>query len=339
MYDYIITTHLPSFYKINLYNELSKKMKIFVVFIAKQSEERTKDFIEFNCDFNYAILNTVNIENRNIFQSTLKLEKLIRNLNYKKIIIGGWDLAEFRMLMLRGNKKKNMLVLESTIFESKINGIKGLIKKMLLSRINTVFASGDLHRELLNGLNYKGRIKITKGVGIINKPEYELERKEYTKKFLYLGRLSSEKNLEMLIQVFNSLPDYQLSIIGKGSLLDQLQAISEKNISFLNHIDNKKLPEVFHNHNVLILPSISEPWGLVVEEALYFSLPIIISKNCGAVELVENGLNGFIVDPYSFDNIKNTILQIDSKMYKNLLEGTKQFSIEEKDREQLDAYM
>lgn len=47
MYDYLIVTHIPAFYKINLYNELSKKLKIFVVFIASNTDEKRAD------DFRY----------------------------------------------------------------------------------------------------------------------------------------------------------------------------------------------------------------------------------------------------------------------------------------------
>jgi glycosyltransferase involved in cell wall biosynthesis len=48
-----------------------------------------------------------------------------------------------------------------------------------------------------------------------------------------------------------------------------------------------------------VLPSTSEPWGLVVNEAMSASLPVIVSSHCGCVEdLVEDGVNGFVFDPH-----------------------------------------
>ena len=57
MYNYIIVTHIPNFYKVNLYNELSKNLKILVLFTARStSEKRSDDFItldksEFEYDY------------------------------------------------------------------------------------------------------------------------------------------------------------------------------------------------------------------------------------------------------------------------------------------------
>ena len=46
MYEYIIVTHIPAFYKVNLYNELAKKMNILVIFVASDTNEnRSDDFI------------------------------------------------------------------------------------------------------------------------------------------------------------------------------------------------------------------------------------------------------------------------------------------------------
>ena len=99
-------------------------------------------------------------------------------------------------------------------------------------------------------LGYSGDIKITKGVGIINKPGFNKEAKKYHKKILYLGRLSAIKNLERLVQVFNRLEDCSLTIIGVGEQKEYLQKISNKNIMFKPDIENKKLKEEFLSHDV-----------------------------------------------------------------------------------------
>jgi len=340
MYDYVIVTHLPAFYKVNLYNELAKKLNIFVVFIAEETNEtRATDFVTLhNAHFEYTVLSLVPFQTRDKFSSLLQLCSIIRQTDYKKILLSGWDLPEFWLAALMSPNQKNCLALESTVLESNATGIKGLIKKIFLAFINTVFASGELHVELLEALNFKKNIRVTKGVGIINKPILSIQHKTYQKKFLYVGRLSMVKNLEMLINVFNLLPEHQLTIIGDGEEKKYLESIANGNVTFLGSIENEKLKEEYNKNDIFILPSESEPWGLVVEEALYFGLPVIVSKHCGACELIEDGKNGFIISPNDHEQIKLIIENIETSTFNELLVGVKQFSITSKDETQVSAY-
>jgi len=340
MYDYVIVTHIPAFYKVNLYNELAKKFKILVIFIASNTyEKRADDFITLeNAKFEYKVLFNGNFQDRNILYNIFKLRAILRVINYKKILVSGWDLKEFWYLIFVNSKSKNCLALESTILESNTKGLKGLIKKIFLNRISTVFASGKLHVELLEELKYKGNIKITKGVGIINKPNFVYRNKIYKKRFLFVGRLTKVKNIEMLIKVFNELEGYTLTIVGIGEEEVYLKNIAKENIVFLGSIKNKDIKYKFEENDIFILPSVSEPWGLVVEEALYFGLPVMISENCGARELIIDGVNGYVFNPNDKKSIKDMILKIDKRIYDNLLDGVKKFSINKKDGMQVDSY-
>lgn len=340
MYDYIIITHIPAFYKVNLYNELAKRLNILVVFIASNTaEKRSDDFITLEkVKFEHKVLFDGNFQERNIKDNIKKLKEILKSIQYKKLLVSGWDLKEFWYLVMTNFKSKNCLVLESTINESRVNGIRGIIKKIFLSRISTVFASGILHRKLLEVLRYKGQINITKGVGIINKVEFSKQQREYKKRFLFVGRLSQEKNIELLVEIFNNSEDYTLTIIGTGPLEEKLKMKSKSNITFIGHIDNKNLKKYFLTNDIFILPSIAEPWGLVVEEALYFGMPIIVSKNCGASELIKDGINGYVISIENSKNIKDKILKIDGLLYQKLLYGINQFSVDEKDEIQIKSF-
>ena len=340
MYDYIVITHLPSFYKVNLYNELSKPLKIFVVFIATDTDEkRAEDFSNIdNVLFDYEIINKGVFQTRNKLSSIVKIKKILHSLDYKKVVVSGWDLIEFWAIILTTPKEKNCLALESTIFDSQTKSIKGVIKRIFLSRIATVFASGKAHVALLNHLNYKGVYRITKGVGIINKTDFEPTQNSYQKKFLYVGRLVKEKNLNTLIKIFNELPNYTLTVIGNGSEKSALERFAKENIKFLGSINNHEIQTEYLANNMVILLSQHETWGLVVEEALYFGRPVIISKYAGACDLIDDGVNGYIVDPLDENSIKETILSIDNDVYTTLLDGVSQFSLEGKDVEQVEQY-
>ncbi len=340
MYDYVIVTHIPAFYKVNLYNELAKKLKILVVFIASNTnEKRADDFITLEkASFEYEVLFDGNFQDRDVFKNIKKLKAMLNDSQYKKILVSGWDLKEFWYIIFTNSKNKNCLALESTINESRVDGIRGFIKKIFLSRISTTFASGKLHQELLDALNFKGEVKITKGVGIINKPNFDPIKKEYKKRFLFIGRLSSEKNIDLLVDVFNKIPEHTLTVIGTGPLEQELKNKANSNITFIGQVNNTQLQDYFSKNDIFILPSSSEPWGLVVEEALYFELPVIVSKNCGASELIENGVNGYLFDSSGIKELKKIILDIDELSYQKLREGVNEFSTNEKDFVQVGVY-
>ncbi len=343
MYDYVFITHLPAFYKVNLYNSLARTMKVYVIFIAeKTAETRSSDFSNLgnNISFDYEFLSMGSFQKRSKIQSIFKLSRLLRELTYKRIVVGGWDLPEFWYIIFTQQRAKNSLALESTITESATTKVKSLIKKVFLSRIGRVFASGKLQIQLLKQLSYDREIILTNGVGIINKPKSIgiSKPKVYAKRFLFIGRLVEEKNLSFLIKTFNSLPEHHLTIVGDGPLKLDLISQSAENISYLQSVANVELSNVFAKFDIFILPSSSEPWGLVIEEALFFGLPVFISNNCGASELIIDGVNGYKFDVDNQDELKEIIKNLTIEKHRFLLESMTAKVIESKDIRQVKSY-
>jgi glycosyltransferase involved in cell wall biosynthesis len=341
LFDYVIITHLPSFYKINLFNELSKKKNIFIVFVGKNSSSRNSDFVEKDFNFNYYYLSDTNFENRNIFFSLFKLIKLLVKLKFNKIIVNGWDLPEFWLPIIFLNIKKGVIV-ESTIYESSLVGYKYYSKYIFLRFFDFALPSGLPHKELLLKLQYKGRIYLTGGVGLINfNINEQFFEKKNSNRAIYIGRLSKEKNLDFLISVINDMPEISLTIIGEGPEADYLKSIKHKNIEFKGYVSNTELTQYFNNHDFLILPSKSETWGLVVEEALYNRLPVIVSNSVGSSkDLVEFYSCGYIFESNSVDSLKLALKEIliphnIDRIKKNLLT----INWEERASRQLNVYL
>lgn len=340
MYDYLIVTHIPNFYKVNLYNELAKKFKIMVIFSANDTKEkRADDFITLaNSKFEYKLLHEGEYENRNVYKNILSLKSIFRDHEYKHMLVSGWDTGEDWFSIIANSKSKNCLALESTINDSDYTGIKGLMKRLFLTRISKTFASGSLHKNLLKKLKYRGEIIITKGVGIINKPTVYMIKREYKKRFLFIGRLSKEKNIEILVDIFNSLENFKLTIIGTGPLEDYLRNKACKNITFIGKVKNENLQNYFQKHDIIILPSISETWGLVVEEALYYGMPVIVSNNCGVTELIEEAKNGYIFDLRNPESLEKIILNINDNTFNTLTKNISAHCICDKDLHQVNSY-
>lgn len=286
MYDFVFVTHLPSFYKSNLYLELAKKYKLLVIFIASGSQIRNEDFVTKAEGFDIRVINEGAFEERNTFLSTIRVLNIIRNCNYRTVVLGGWDLIEFWAIALLFPKKSNALALESTIFESSARGVTGFIKRLFLSRIAKSYCSGKPHRALLEQLNFSGDIIETGGVGLLNelgiRPATQAVKKVYSGRLVYVGRLSAEKGLDFLVKQVSNSPQLSLTIFGDGPERQRLEQLAAGNITFMGYIRNESLGNYLSAFDLFVLPSTSETWGLVVEEAIYFGLPVLCSDKVGA---------------------------------------------------------
>lgn len=330
-YDFVFVTHLPSFYKTNLYNEIAKSCSVFVFFLGQGSQARTNDFTQQEKKFDFEVLNQGAFESRSIFNTIKQLTNTLKTIRYKKLILGGWDLPEFWVLAFLKPKQLNWLALESSIYESQLSALKSSVKKIFLSRMRGVLYSGEPHLKLLKKLKYHGQTIKTGGVGLMYMANSQANLNPPKKeglKFLYVGRLAQEKNLKFLVQCFNHLSSLQLTIIGNGPLSASLQNLANNNITFVEHIPYHVLPTYYQSHDVLIIPSIKEPWGLVVEEALYYGLPVLASNRVGSSEdLITFYQAGKLFDPYqekellfavqwmvqNFQAVKHNIKNIDFK--------------------------
>lgn len=332
--DKIIITNLPSFYKINLYNEINKHCKLLVIYTGDTASDRNKDFFSGNQGFEYLFLTG------NRLSRLIELFKILNATRYKELIIGGWDSLPMWLGAMVSQKQKNALVIESSYIESSTSGIKGLIKRLFLSRITKVYASGLAQRKISDNLGFKGETVITKGVGVFNyikQPPYT--SREEVRRFLYVGRLVAVKNIEFIIDKFNKHPELELTIIGFGELEEKLKAMAKDNIKFLGAVDNKDLYKHYQRADVFILPSKSEAWGLVVEEALNNGTPVMISNKVGCSEEIVNTENGVIFSLDS-DDFEEQLSKIrDIQRYNKMREYISKMDFDSIEKQQVNCYI
>lgn len=140
--------------------------------------------------------------------------------------------------------------------------------------------------------------------------------------FLFVGRLAPEKNISRLLDAFSQYVDsgggWRLVVAGDGALNESLRnqartQIDSGSVVFAGHKTLGELPMLYAHADCFVLPSIREPWGLVVNEAMASGLPIIVSSRCGcADDLLEEGSNGFVIDPTSASSIASALLRMAS---------------------------
>ncbi len=120
---------------------------------------------------------------------------------------------------------------------------------------------------------------------------------KYPHRFLFVGRLEEIKGLKTLISAWDLLTnernDWELKIIGNGSLYDDLK--NKKNIILSDFMQPEDLINEIGSAGCFILPSILEPWGVVVHEFCAGGLPVILSNKVGsAPSFLISGMNGYM---------------------------------------------
>jgi glycosyltransferase involved in cell wall biosynthesis/predicted metal-dependent phosphoesterase TrpH len=124
---------------------------------------------------------------------------------------------------------------------------------------------------------------------------YDLEEGMY---FLYTGRISREKNLDVIMEAFrglrNEFPDAYLIVVGEGPLRSELEARSE-GVIFTGRVDWKRMPDYYAGCDCFLFPSISDTYGMSVLEAQSCGLPALVSNQGGPRELVRDGVTGRVL--------------------------------------------
>lgn len=331
----VFLTNLPNFYKVSLYNEVNKQTPLYVIFTNKGADGRNKDFYSGDIAFPYTILKG------GLFHRYSTIYRILRDNNPSEFILGGWESYEEYLGACISPRKRNSLIVESSVYESQTTGFKALIKKVFLKRISKVYAAGILQKKLVDNLSFTGEVVKSGGCGLLNyMPQPPLEKKNKVKSFLYVGRLVEVKNLELLIRVFNSLPDLNLTIIGFGIEEGRLRSMANNNTHFLGAVPNKDLSFYYRSLDAFILPSKSEPWGLVVEEALNNGMPVIVSDRVGCMEDLVSDVTGLVFVYNSYDSLRDAVLKMtDIDAYNKLRAGVAKLDFLDRARRQIDCFI
>jgi len=136
---------------------------------------------------------------------------------------------------------------------------------------------------------------------------------------LFVGRLEPIKGVEYLIraaqQVTTEKHKVKFLIIGEGTSRRKLEKLVNslnlaEHVIFVGKISNSRVSEYMILSDILVLPSLSESFGIVNLEAMSCGLPIIATNVGGIPEIVENNINGLLVNPKNANQIAEKILEM-----------------------------
>ena len=332
----IVHNQLWAHYKAIIFNELQKLIilhkedSLLVIQIASIEKSRVNlgNLDTSIHQYPYKLLHEGVLEDVGLWQRISGIIKAIRKFKPDIVnLTGYYDFASWAVLFYcKISNIKTILSNESTADDHARNKLKEFLKSLIIKQFDGYFNFGTLSKNYLLGLGVKPEKMLVNRNCVDNKalkniyqnclPQRIDRQKELnlaSKNFIFVGRLINYKNILVFLEAFGIAQselneDWGVIILGDGEQKEDLQQfVKEKNIrhiSFQKGVSWQQVPEYLALSDVLVLPSYSEPWGLVVNEAMACGLPVIVSEKCGcAIDLVKNGENGFLFSPNNIEQL------------------------------------
>lgn len=146
------------------------------------------------------------------------------------------------------------------------------------------------------------------------KPASHEKKSNQNFKLITVSRLINRKGIDHILEALAKLNDKRITlmVVGIGNYGNYLKNLCNKLmlngvVTFHGYQPREKLPELYNEADVFILPSLAESFGLVFAEAMACGLPIIGGRTGGVPDLVK-AENGILVEPGNIDEIQNAII-------------------------------
>lgn len=230
----------------------------------------------------------------------------------------------------------------------KING--GAFRRILVSLAKKCDYVISVGKDLGVEIEKKLLLKVNRvlSAGINKRTFYKLDDIEKEYDFIFAGSFYFIKGIDILLNAIEKLNDRKIKFcfVGSGPYYEQINQLSKTyNITIKTNQTQEQLRDLYNRSKFLILPSRADAFGLVVTEALYCGTPAIVSNIGGLKEQIIDGVNGFILENNTPEDIYNKIsslMQISDEEYKRLANNAENsnasFSLEYVCNELLDIY-
>jgi glycosyltransferase involved in cell wall biosynthesis len=310
--------NIPSFYQNDLFNELNHRFEKFeVVYAHAQDMYREAQGWRTKNDFNYA---------SKTIGKDLKIWQLVgylfKNRKATHIVNGIWAEKSFFFVLIL----LNLFGTDFLIYSEATSPIKKrkffkqfllgfLIKpitKLLILRAKGFLSVSIFAQNYFKSLGVKTgkiyRFGYFRNAFVTRTALSVVDNNSTNKavritKFIFVGQLVERKGILTLLEAVKTLTtqtkSFHLTIIGTGELELFLKDFIEKHqlqhlVTLQGVVSSDEVPNYISKADLLILPSLFDGWGMVVNEAVQCQVPVLVSDQCGAKELIKNKHNGLI---------------------------------------------
>lgn len=290
-------------YRVPLYNALAERLEFRALFLAETDPRRTYYRLEPDeVRFDMRVLRGRQLRRggRWIVLSRGVIRELER-FDPDVVGVGGWNQPAFwqTLAWCKARGRKLVLWIESTAHDTRSEAhALEWAKRALVRAADGYFVPGAAAKEYALSLGApEDRLVVAPNAvdaSVYGAAAVDRGGRESCT-FLYAGRLDREKGLDTLLRAFADVPG-ELVLAGSGSEEKRLPALAGDRVRFTGAVGREEIVRLLAEADVFVLPSSSEPWGMVLNEAAEAALPLVATDGVGAAyDLIEDGLNGFRV--------------------------------------------
>jgi len=320
-------THQPSPYRVDFFNEIGKFTDLTVVYERNLAHNRNAQWYSQKA-INFK---TLTLKMTKFFGCEFALsKKIINEIKADIIIFGGYSSLSAMLAIFYCQFKGIPYSISSDGSFPTSSILKRFLKRMIFRKTEYFFSPSKLTNLALRECGVQEEQIVSYHFTSLRKEDFQKiwgdellnkfnmntflnvrhkERKEMrnrlgikdNKMILAVGQFIYRKGFDVLIKAAEYLEEnVSIYIVGDEPTEEYLSIVENiglKNIHFVGFKIKQELTQYYLAADVFVLPTREDIWGLVINEALAYGLPVISTKRCmAALELVKNEENGFIVD-------------------------------------------
>lgn len=311
--------NIPAPYMVDRFNALADRKNLdFQAWFNDRIEAERSWFVdETNWRFSYRYLPATRLFGRTFHWPLPMLGKrpdVLISLYSRPSFVAGWSIARIRGV------KTGFRVLKTFDRWVQRHPVKEAIKRLMFKGVDAVETPGeDGKRFAIRYGTPKERIYLATHTvderffrqgSVLHCTIQEQLRNELRLKgtvFIYVGRLWWGKGVGYLLEAFRIVQEkcteeVSLLLLGDGPEVEKLRQTCTthgiRNVIFAGFKQKPELPRYYAMADVFVFPTLGDPYGLVVDEAMACSLPVISTGAAGEIrDRIEEGVNGYIVPP------------------------------------------
>jgi glycosyltransferase involved in cell wall biosynthesis len=266
-----------------------------------------------------------------------KLELELDRLRPSVVCINGWSCggAVAAVKWATANGVPVIVMSESTAHDAPRHWWAEQVKRLILASCSAALVGGELHRQYLKDLGVAEEVIFT-GYDAVDNEHFRKGSSRARQQasdlrealglparyFFACSRFTKKKNLSRLLQGYaryrrlHGASAWKLVVAGDGELKSELLLARDEmelqgSVDFVGAKSYAELPAYYGLASCFVHASTTEQWGLVVNEAMAAGLPVLVSNRCGcARDLVEEGHNGYLFDPYDPESLAGAMYTI-----------------------------
>lgn len=332
-------TNIPSPYRVDFFNELGKYCDLTVLFETGSSTERDDVWKDYKFDnFRGIILN--GIRTRVDASFCPRIITYLRKNQHDHVVVTQiasltaiWAVIYMR---IRGIK---YCYEGDGGFVGDTKGLKATIKRFIIGGAEFCFSTSKVFDEYClaygarkNSL-YRYPFSSIKEKDVLKNPLTKKEKNFYKEKLgvkeenilLSVGQFIYRKGFDLLLEMAQTLKgDVGIYIVGgkpTEEYLEKMEKWNLQNVHFMDFMKKEDLSKYYSVADIFVFPTREDIWGLVVNEAMAYGLPVVSTDRCvAATEMVRNGENGYVVPVNNVLELKKAVEKIlnDRKLHQEM---------------------